>query len=1522
MKPSTNSIAFLGRAGLALFCASLSGLAGAAATTLADAPLYSNVIVPANVALALSVEWPTGDDDPYIGVAYDPAATYVGYWSSDWCYSYDTTVANGDGAAKGVFVPQVAASSHVCNSGSTNYWSGNFLNWALTQTIDPLRYALTGGYRSVDTSTNTVLQKAYSDGNVSNGGFPDKTLNAAATIKGATPFTSWTKLVISNRNLGRQFEFSSASPCGSKCGDSGGNTNSGLTLATYPGDAGAAAASSVTTIPLTCSSVTGSGSNKYCDTATYTMVTTVATSAVQTTTQYQQTCKTVGTKNSSGGISTCSVWNSPTVKTTSNVTVAYKLYGAVQVCVLGKDKGDSRCRGYPYSADGSTAPSVYKPTGLMQKYAAETPAGTDTIRYSAFGYLFDTSLTRDGGVMRARMKSVGPYMANPGQPVQPNSAANNPTTKTSAEWNTADGTFIANPDSNDASTYGPAGSNSGVINYLNQFGFSAGAYKSFDPVGEMYYAATRYYRGIGSVASYSNGLTTAMYDGFPVISFAANNDGTNSNAKDDPIAYTCSTNYIIGIGDIHTHADANLPGRTYSTSKEPAMPSEVSADASSTTGVNAVTAANWIATLENQISASGGGGSGGDYQLATGIGNAAIDSIGSPTGGWCCNSHSFLMAGLAYDLHTRDIRQDIVNKSSAITVSTFWLDVMENNDYHEKNQFWLTAKYGGFDTSQKDAAKNPLFSIIGRTPTLSASSDEYVRTKPLPTSWWNSGKLGQGSTKVDYVDSTGTLTANTIYAGNVDDHGNLMPDQYFQASNPSKMISGLNAAFLKIVANAPAGTSSALGLGSSSVATAGNINYVSQYANDWSGSVSAQSLVVKVTGSVLSTDTGNTKGIWDAGTWLPPNSGAGVLTYDTRVIATSSGFGAGKGVPFRFGNLSTGQKAQLVSPTWTSATQTQVLNYVRGDRSNEGSTASSSFRLRNTSVLGDITNSQPVVYGSPSLPYADTPLNPGYSAFKTAKSSRGPVLYVGANDGMLHAFDATASCTTSSGITTCSAGATGGKELFAYVPSALLTTNVDSSGNPVGLGSLTANPLNHHFMVDAVPVVRDVDFARANLATTDPTWATAPSDWRTIVIAGLGKGGGTGSSATTCANGRTSCVGGGYVALDVTDPSTITNEATLASKVLWETDPSKLVHMGYSYGLPHIIKTKKYGWTVVLTSGYGNDDGGGYIYLINPKDGSLYEIISANVGAPSTTNPAGLAHLVASVPSGPDFTADALYAGDLLGNVWRVDLTQSTYKAEQFATLVDPLTSKPQPVTTYPVTAIDPTSQKRYVFVGTGQLLSDADLVNTQTQTFYAFIDGTNAAIDKTSTFPIKRTDLIADDPATGVTATALVGKRGFYMDLAPAATSGTGTQASAERINVQMVANSGVVLFAANLYGQNICNKGSSRVFSLNFDSGLDTDSSGNVVIGKTLLQSADTPSVRVSSLQYLNGVVTNLTLVNGPGSGSSTSSSMLTAMWGLDTTSGGTGKSASSEADGNILFRGKSGLTRINWREVPDSQ
>ena len=84
-------------------------------------------------------------------------------------------------------------------------------------------------------------------------------------------------------------------------------------------------------------------------------------------------------------------------------------------------------------------------------------------------------------------------------------------------------------------------------------------------------------------------------------------------------------------------------------------------------------------------------------------------------------------------------------------------------------------------------------------------------------------------------------------------------------------------------------------------------------------------------------------------------------------------------------------------------------------------------------MIGDIINSKLATYGAPSMPYADSPLNPGYTSFKSTNSARTTTLYVGANDGMMHAFNAST-----------------GVEHFAYIPSALFTANTDAIGNPVG----------------------------------------------------------------------------------------------------------------------------------------------------------------------------------------------------------------------------------------------------------------------------------------------------------------------------------------------------------------------------------------------------------------------------------------------------------------------------------------
>ena len=115
--------------------------------------------------------------------------------------------------------------------------------------------------------------------------------------------------------------------------------------------------------------------------------------------------------------------------------------------------------------------------------------------------------------------------------------------------------------------FGVTVNNSGVMNYLNKFGqITPGSYKTYDPVGELYYAAIRYFKKLGNVPEYTNvgsatpATKTTWVDGFPVI--------TNWN---DPIQYSCQKNFILGIGDVNTHADRNLPGATGS-GNEPTKP--------------------------------------------------------------------------------------------------------------------------------------------------------------------------------------------------------------------------------------------------------------------------------------------------------------------------------------------------------------------------------------------------------------------------------------------------------------------------------------------------------------------------------------------------------------------------------------------------------------------------------------------------------------------------------------------------------------------------------------------------------------------------------------------------------------------------------------------------------------------------------------------------------------------------------------------------------------------------------------
>ena len=188
--------------------AALSSLP-AASVDITPTPLSIGGGVPGNLSLVPSVEFPT-----LISVAnfgdYDPARAYVGYFDAGKCYSYSYSATESERH----FVPDSASNaSHTC---AGSLWSGNYLNWAATQTIDPFRSALTGGYRVKDTVNETWLEKAKSDrdgDNSSTANFPRRTYPVganAAAVHNATP-ASWGTIRTRIDGLGNKMRFTAGS---------------------------------------------------------------------------------------------------------------------------------------------------------------------------------------------------------------------------------------------------------------------------------------------------------------------------------------------------------------------------------------------------------------------------------------------------------------------------------------------------------------------------------------------------------------------------------------------------------------------------------------------------------------------------------------------------------------------------------------------------------------------------------------------------------------------------------------------------------------------------------------------------------------------------------------------------------------------------------------------------------------------------------------------------------------------------------------------------------------------------------------------------------------------------------------------------------------------------------------------------------------------------------------------------------------------------------------------------------------
>lgn len=526
-----------------------------------------------------------------------------------------------------------------------------------------------------------------------------------------------------------------------------------------------------------------------------------------------------------------------------------------------------------------------------------------------------------------------------------------------------------------------------------------------------------------------------------------------------------------------------------------------------------------------------------------------------------------------------------------------------------------------------------------------------------------------------------------LYHGTINGRGDML-----NATTPAEIKNVMRSTLEAIAART--GSAAPVSFSASSLSSNTKLFLTQFDSGTWSGSLHAYS---------LTSDGGISASIWNAATILTNRN----LTVKDRVIisydtATTSG------IPFRWSSLSPSQQDDLRTDgsgaiEGTDTNGRERLEYLRGKRgceqSNTGSCSMASRDLRpRTSVLGDLIHSSPAYVAKPEQRWPDTapfPESNSYSQFKTNQASRQAMVYVGANDGMLHGF-----------------AANSGDEVFAYIPASLY-----HSGTTVeGLHLLSQRNYSHKYYVDHTPTVTDAYVG----------YGTRPREWRSVLVGSL-RGGGK-----------------GIYALDITNPNLFNSETSAKDQVMWEFTHND---MGYTYGQPVVVPLgDQYGidWYVVVAGGYNDDaDGGGtdgeaklfIIKLSGPGSDGVWDldtdyfVISTGVGSVSNRNGMGEIQVV---DYNRDFIADTVYAGDLQGNLWAFNIkgapsgswSTSRQPKKLFTTVGN------QPITGRPMVAFHPTvtsdsnnKPNLMVYFGTGQYLVDGDVGTTNSQYFYGVWD-------------------------------------------------------------------------------------------------------------------------------------------------------------------------------------------------------
>jgi type IV pilus assembly protein PilY1 len=691
------------------------------------------------------------------------------------------------------------------------------------------------------------------------------------------------------------------------------------------------------------------------------------------------------------------------------------------------------------------------------------------------------------------------------------------------------------------------------------------------------------------------------------------------------------------------------------------------------------------------------------------------------------------------------------------------------------------------------------------------------------------------------------------------------PDNYFLVSNPLNLRTQLSKAFDDI---ADRGLNVENGAISGARVQSGSFTLQPTFSRnrsgkDWTGNVSAKAIYPDgslAEGTIWSAQS-ELAALGHASRNIRTITAPGSGTRATRTVAEFQDTALGGTNDDRLGLL--GINPTTVSSLYgASYTSGDFIDYLRGNQTREASDTSSATNTlrKRTSVLGDIVNSEPVVasprsdfgYGNYSASMFSGYANTGTSGYLFDKRSHRTMVYVGANDGMLHAFDAsTQDCPEDAQgrVIACPTG-TSGEELFAFIPNGVL-------GN-LGRLPLPDNNFEHRFFVDGQIAVGDAK--------------DGGGTWKTLLVGSAGAGGRT------------------IFALDVTN---IQNRSSFGdNNVLWERNNRIDNDIGHIYGKPLLVPLENSRWGVLFGNGYGGNTSDPSLYILDAFTGAVIRKITADDGN-QAANPNPIADFICQAFGGFEWVAsicarrvaafnglgqitaidrngngkvDTVYGGDQQGNLWKFDLrgtSDAAWGVYNFATGGQvPLftaetgsgaTAERQPITGGIRVAAGPGSGVM-VYFGTGRyfLSGDNDVPATpQTQSLYAIFDNGPRTGNAGSSPAGGRANLVAQTVTAEGTATiagisyttrsisrnpvAYFGSdasRGWYLDLKLQ----TVANGNGERFIATPRIQSGRVFFTTYRPTEDSCSPG-----GINFQYGLDLLSGAGALSNIGVLPTGD---------------------------------------------------------------------------------